>query len=71
MSAVRGTAQFWRDRAEKARTSLKSMTDPDTKRAITQVIENYEKFARIIESKEATGFPQREGTKVQGSVTKR
>jgi len=38
------------------------VTDPDTKRAITVVIANYEKLARMTESKDATGVPQREGT---------
>ena len=52
MPTAYGTAKHWDDRAEEARVVAEGMTDPEAKRAMLIVAENYEKIARRAEARE-------------------
>ena len=53
MQAETGTPQYWRERAEQARTRAAGMTDPDAKRATLMAAENYDRLAQWAEEREA------------------
>lgn len=42
------TRKYWRERAAEARKLADSMSEPDSKRALLSVAENYEKIAKRI-----------------------
>ena len=52
--AVRfGSPKYWYERAAEARAMAEGMSDPDAKRAMLAVAENYEKIAKRAEAREA------------------
>ena len=48
-----GTPEHWLDRAKEARQTAEGLQDPDAKRAMFAIAENYEKIAKRAEAKEA------------------
>lgn len=48
-----GTPEYWQGRAEEARIMAAGMSDPDARRAMLLVAENYEKTAKRAEAREA------------------
>jgi DNA-binding ferritin-like protein len=43
--------QYWRDRAEEARTRADKMKDPETKHIMLRIAEGHERQAQLLEKK--------------------
>ena len=48
-----GTPDYWLERAEEARAMALDMSDPEAKKAMLGIAENYEKIAKRAEAREA------------------
>lgn len=55
------TPKYWRERAAEARKLAESMSEPDSRRALLNVAENYEKIANRIKVRKAGGAPHAKG----------
>ena len=56
MPTAFGTPQHWEQRAREAREMAKGISDPEAKRAMLEIADNYDKLAKRAEAKEA-GVP--------------
>jgi hypothetical protein len=50
-------AEYWRERAEEARTQADQMRDPDARRTLLEIAENYEQLAEQAERMRMANFP--------------
>jgi hypothetical protein len=51
MAFPRASAQYWRARAEVARRQANLMRDPDSKRAILEIAEDFDRMADVAEKR--------------------
>ena len=51
-------AEYWLGRAEEARIHASQMHDPDAKRTLLEIAENYEQLAEQAEARRKTGLPK-------------
>jgi bacterioferritin (cytochrome b1) len=51
--------QYWRDRAEEARTHAEEMKDPETRHIMLKIAEGHERQAQILEKKKAADSQNR------------
>jgi DNA-binding ferritin-like protein len=49
--------QYWRDRAEEARTQADKMKDPETRHIMLRIAEGHERQAQLLEKKAADSNP--------------
>jgi hypothetical protein len=53
-------ADYWRERADRARAQASTMNDPAAKRALLEIARSYERLAEQAEYVEKTRVPPRE-----------
>ena len=51
MASPRVSAQYWRARAEKVRTQADRTRDPDSKRTILEIAEDFDRMADLAEKR--------------------
>lgn len=50
-------AEYWRDRAEEARAQASEMRDPDARRTLVEIAQNYDQLAEQAERIRKTSAP--------------
>jgi hypothetical protein len=52
-------AEYWLERAEEARAQASEMHDPDAKRTLLEIAENYQQLADQAEARRKTRLPKK------------